>query len=293
MCHKQLTNSSVAKYSGFENIYNTFKETDKYNGFNYNQLNTELLSNDLLKLGEIPKLLFNIIKLYSNLKNINTPIVDLLPGNNFYDDMEIRELKDLVNTLNQINGNTLGEYIKSMLAIYNKNDYKNERYKKLIDWTLGFEKITYELFSNYLIERLFNNKTDEDVEHASKIIRNLLEISINEYEYWYKFISEKQEGKIVYHTYHGTKGREFDNVIIIMENAFGLNKNYFNHFFENINLIDLEGKDKQKIEQVKNLLYVSCSRAIKNLRILYIDDVSSFDNEVEGIFGNIYQFEGD
>ncbi|WP_280770061.1 UvrD-helicase domain-containing protein [Salipaludibacillus daqingensis] len=286
-----LTNKTVAQYSGFENIYEAFKETDKYKGLKYNQLNTELLSNDLYKLGEIPKLLFNIIRLYNNLKNINTPVIDILPRSNFFEDMKLEELKELVNTLNQVEGKTLGEYIVSMSAIYNNNN-NNNKYKKLVDWTLGFEGITHELFSNYLIERLFNNKSDDDVEHANNTIEKLLKINIDEYEVWYKFISEKQVEKVIYHTYHGTKGLEFDNVIIIMENAFGLNRNYFNHFFENIaNSGDLEDRDKQKFEQTQNLLYVSCSRAIRNLRILYIDDVSNFENGIKGIFGEIHPFE--
>lgn len=33
--------------------------------------------------------------------------------------------------------------------------------------------------------------------------------------------------------------------------------------------------------------YVACSRAKKNLRVFYLDDVSSFRNGIESIFGEI------
>ncbi len=60
-----------------------FKETDKYKGINYNQLNTELFSNDLSKLGEIPKLLFNIVRLQNNLLNKTTSVMDISPKRKF------------------------------------------------------------------------------------------------------------------------------------------------------------------------------------------------------------------
>ncbi|WP_424474910.1 UvrD-helicase domain-containing protein [Oceanobacillus kimchii] len=284
-----LTNKIVAEYSGFENIYTTFKETDKYKGFNYNQLNTELLSNDFSKLGEIPKLLFNILRLYDNLADKLTPVIDISPQVNLFDDMKLEDLMKLIKTLKQIKGNTLGEIIEKISNIY--AECNEEDFKKLMDWVMGGENITYELFKIHLIEKLFNNKSDEDIEHANVVIDNLLRISMEEYKRWYKFIVEKQDEEVIYHTFHGTKGREFDNVIIIMGNTFGRDRNYFNYFFQNsMKSTELEGEDKKKFETIKNLLYVSCSRAIKNLRILYIDDITNFESEVSEIFGEVNEY---
>ena len=89
---------------------------------------------------------------------------------------------------------------------------------------LGLKEITCELFKSHLLERLFKNLSDDNVDIANYAILKLLEIDIEEYECWRKFILDKQEEKVIYHTYHGTKGREFDNVIIIMENSFGRKK---------------------------------------------------------------------
>lgn len=286
-----LTNKTVAEYSGFSNIYDLFKETDRYKGFNYNQLNTELLSNDLSKLGEIPKLIFNIVKLHNGLMNNRTPVLEISPKASLYDEMDFKSLKMLVNSLKQNTGKTLKEYIESISEIYaNGND---KYYKKLIDWTFGLENITCELFKNHLTERLFENITNEDIENANVTVGKLLDISIDEYELWYKFIMGIQSEKVIYHTYHGTKGREFENVLIIMENSFGRSSNYFNFFFKNVHSTNvMDSKAKQDFEKIKNLLYVSCSRAIKNLRILYIDDITNFENGVKEIFGEIYPFNG-
>lgn len=285
-----LTNKLVAEYSGFMNLYEAFSETDRYGAGNYNQLNTELLSNDSSKLGEIPKLLFNIIRLHVNIFNIKTPVMDISPKESLFEDMSIKDLKELITQLKQIKGNTLDECINSIETFYSK--INNEKYRIIMDWLFGFKNITRELFENHLIEKLFINISDNNLDRAKATIKRLLEININEYKLWYKFIIDSREEKVVYHTYHGTKGLEFDNVIIIMGNAFGKNRNYFNFYFDNFkNPNALEETDKQKYKKIQNLLYVSCSRAIKNLRVIYIDDTTEFEKGIEGIFGQVRMIE--
>ena len=66
----------------------------------------------------------------------------------------------------------------------------------------------------------------------------------------------------------------------------------FSSFFNNYsNEANLTNGDLEKYTNTKNLLYVSCSRAIENLRILYLDDISEFRDGIESIFGNIVEFE--
>lgn len=284
-----LTNKVVAEFSGFKNIYEAFRETGKYKGINYNQLNTELLNNDLSKLGEVPKLLFSIIKLHKDILNNKTPVLEILSKKSLFDKLNIEDLRKLINLLKQIKGKTLGEYITSISAFY--TSVNNEIYEKIMDLTFGYKITSCEIFKNFLLEKLFNDITDENLDYANKIIQQLLDIEMNEYELWYKFIIDKQEENINYHTYHGTKGREFDNVIIIMENAFGKTRDYFSFFFKNLSDSSLlQGAEKYLYEKVKNLLYVSCSRAIKNLRVFYLDEISNFESGIENIFGQIYSY---
>ncbi|MDU4697727.1 MAG: 3'-5' exonuclease, partial [Paenibacillus sp.] len=284
-----LTNETVAKYSGFENIYETFKRS-KYYSLNYNQLNTELLSNDPSKLGEIPSLLFKIVKIKYSLDVGHTPVIDILQKKEIYEDMNFKELKELIEILKLNEGETLGEYIQSVFSRYSTDN--RDKYKKVVDAI--FENVSINLFKNYLIERLFPNISDYEIDKANEIVEQLFSISMHEYELWYKYISNMHTGNIIYHTYHGTKGLEFDNVIIIMENNFGRVRDYFSFFFENyMTSKTLEPENKEKYEQIKNLLYVSCSRARVNLRVLYIDDVSNLQVGIESIFGQIQLFNKD
>jgi len=147
------------------------------------------------------------------------------------------------------------------------------------------------------LEKLFEDEIFsvidvDEIETVKVKLKELLNIELGQWLIWYEFINNDQKTDTVYHTYHGTKGAEYDNVIIIMENNFGrMNKNKFSSFFKNYeDTHSLSEEDKIKFNNTKNLLYVSCSRSIKNLRILYLDDVSEFKSGIESIFGKVYQY---
>ena len=48
-----------------------------------------------------------------------------------------------------------------------------------------------------------------------------------------------------------------------------------------------EEPTSKKIEDARNLLYVATTRATLNLSILYSEDISSFEENVKKIFGEI------
>jgi hypothetical protein len=142
-------------------------------------------------------------------------------------------------------------------------------------------------------DEIFSVIDVDEVETAKAKLEKLLNIELDQWLIWYEFINDDQKADTLYHTYHGTKGAEYDNVIIIMENDFGrMNKDKFSSFFKHYeDAASLGEEDRIKFNNTKNLLYVSCSRSIKNLRILYLDDVSEFKDGIESIFGEVCQYE--
>lgn len=141
-------------------------------------------------------------------------------------------------------------------------------------------------------DEIFSVIDVDEMETAKAKLEELLNISLVQWRLWYEFINDDQKTDTVYHTYHGTKGAEYDNVIIIMENDFGrMNKDKFSSFFKQYKYSDSLGEeDRIRFNNTKNLLYVSCSRAIKNLRILYLDDIAEFKAGIESIFGEVCQY---
>ncbi len=52
-------------------------------------------------------------------------------------------------------------------------------------------------------------------------VKQLLAIDMKVFEKGFYFVERKDQDEIVYHTYHGTKGLEFENVLIVIEDGFG------------------------------------------------------------------------
>lgn len=271
-----LKNELVAKYNGFVNIYNSFKLAKRYQGLNYQDLNTELVTYDKTKLGEVQNLIYKIIELQQSLVNPKTPISDIL-NEKIYEGFNFKELFDLIELLKSISGNTLKEYIETIFNKYEESETKGYK-KKVEDIFKEIDTYSLEKLVFYMLEKLYRDIDDEQLDDAKIKIERLLSISMTEYIKWFEFVNRVEKQDVIYHTYHATKGLEFDNVLVIMENSFTRNDNKFCNFFSNPNTGD---------ENTKNLLYVACSRARKNLRIFYLDDVTSFRNSIESIFGEL------
>lgn len=281
-----LTNKSVAEYSGFGNVYTFFRNTDKYK-IGHRQLTTEVLSEDKSKLGEIPALLIRIIEFRNKLFQNSTPIQDII-NKDIYENMKIEYLRNFINVLKESKGKTLIEFMTFLDKIY--DEQSDSKYKALVESIFDYEGFPSKSLINYMIESLYPNIKNEDIAEKERLINDFLNIDLTEFDLWYKYILRDINKKVVYHTYHGTKGLEYNNVIILMENSFGrINRDYFSNYFRELTS---DSEFSNKFEQANNLLYVACSRPIKNLRILYLDDISQFQEGVKKIFLKIENYKG-
>lgn len=280
-----LTNELVAKYNKFEKIYQKLKSTPYYRT-NWNSVTTEILSHDFSKLGEIPNLLYRLVDFKQKIENSKTPITDII-NEKTCKNLTLAKLKELITLLRSINGRTIKDFVKSILHIYSETEVQN--FQRVIEELFDLEVVTTESLVDYMLNALFPNVQEDAIESARQTIYEILEVDYDEYVAWFEFINKIENQEVIYHTYHGTKGEEYENVIILMQNDFGRDVNKFPYFFDNYsNESNLTGDDLEKFIKTKNLLYVSCSRAIKNLRILYIDAITDFRDGVESVFGDIY-----
>ena len=281
-----LTNRMIASFAGFEKLYEFFSKSEYYSGVNYNQLNTEFLSNEAEKMGEIPRLLYRIMRFKNKIENSSTFLKEIIIIKELHE-RNIVQLRELINLFSLQKVETFLEYIDLICKIYDETN--NNDYKVIIGKIFDIKEISAQGIRSYLLESLYPNLEDK----TEKIIEidDILKENINEYENWFDYIEDNIKSDIIYHTYHGTKGLEFENVIVVMENNFGRDKDYFKRFFKYYNKRDkLDENDREKFEKARNLLYVSVTRAIKNLKIFYVDDISEFEDEIKKIFGEIKIF---
>lgn len=84
-------------------------------------------------------------------------------------------------------------------------------------------------------------------------------IRFSEFQLLYKYL----EGKTPFSTQHKTKGTEFDNVLVILDNG-GWNKYNFENMFLNTGT-------ESVLHRTQKIFYVCCTRAKENLAVFYHD----------------------
>lgn len=183
------------------------------------------------------------------------------------------DLKKLVNHLKNINGDSLNDLLQNIcLELENSNNhYLMMVFSDIfeIDAPLSMESLI-----NKLKQDLFDDEIDETV------FEDFLNIEFQDLYNWYNYIN----GNSYYHTFHGTKGLEFENVVVIMKEKNGRSKINFKDYFKSY------GSSEEPIV-ARNLLYVVVTRAISNLRILYTDDIDDIRTNIEKIFGNVLEYQ--
>lgn len=285
-----LKNEEVAKKTGISNIYNVFKEAPVYAGANYNQINTELLSNDREKLGKAASLLYRVLKLYTDIREAETPVDEILYGDiTQYSRLDIKKLRYIKQQLKAIQGNTLDDVIKKMCECSDRGDAD---IKRIIEAVFDTEKVNYSYIVAFLVQALESNQAKEEDAEADledpdlSRVAQLLSIDMKEFEKWFFYVERKWQDDIVYHTYHGTKGLEFENVLIVVEDGFGNkreDKVFLKKFLEDFDKLN-EGASMENYEKARNLLYVAVTRAIKNLRVVYVGESEKVKETLGEIF---------
>lgn len=262
-------NEEIAELSGFKKMYNVFKKI--YSGKKYEQLTSELLSKDLKKLGKVQLILYHFLHVLIGVQNENNRINSVLNLEKMK--ISFTDLKKLVNHLKNINGDSLNDLLQNIcLELENSNNhYLMMVFSDIfeIDATLSMESLI-----NKLKQDLFDDEIDETV------FEDFLNIEFQDLYNWYNYIN----GNSYYHTFHGTKGLEFENVVVIMKEKNGRSKINFKDYFKSY------GSSEEPIV-ARNLLYVVVTRAISNLRILYTDDIDDIRTNIEKIFGNVLEYQ--
>ncbi|WP_417198931.1 UvrD-helicase domain-containing protein [Bizionia sp.] len=122
--------------------------------------------------------------------------------------------------------------------------------------------------------------TDED--EMESVIRDktfydsLMQINYNEVICTFKHIKEQTS----FSTKHGTKGEEYRNVLVVIDDTSWPQKYNFQNFFD-----DSESNTDRKL-RTKNLFYVSCSRAKEKLVVLALSEMNiNAMNQITQWFG--------
>lgn len=274
-----LKNDLVAERSGFGEFYNRIAST-KYYKDGYDQLSTEVLSDDTKKLGKVPLLLYKWIKLYSNIQDPQLSIIKYIPKE-VYSKINTNNLIMLRTTLKAVPCNNLLSYISGIFALSKEYNDVAKILKENIGDTYNFNLETLEEF---IFESLYSGIKDEEMQNAKDKINSLLLLDFNIMSCWYRYITRSVSTQVQFHTFHGTKGLEYKNVIIVLTNSFNRKIDYYHSYFEHYD--DETAYDNADFLEKRNLLYVAVTRAKENLNLLYVDPTfNSIKDKFESVFG--------
>lgn len=269
-----LKNEFVANRSGFGKFYKLISSTHYYK-INFNQTATEILSDDISKLGKVPLLLNKWMKLYSDIHNSKETINNYIPAK-VYGGLNFYKLNQLREALKGVTSTNLKTFISGIFELAQIDC----NIKEVVYHNIGDDyDLDYERLKSYIFGALYDGISDELIPEAQSNIDSILELDLSILMKWYNFRTNNITDRVQYHTFHGTKGLEYKNVIIILTNEFDREKKYYHDFFENGNI-------DAKFNAKRNLLYVAVTRAKENLKLLYVDpDFDDVKNNFEELFG--------
>lgn len=295
----ELTNELVAKESGFESIFLFFKESRYYKqGRNYELLRDHVLSQDQTKLNDVARMLFNLLDFYMKAQNDNTALSELLQIDRLKPEIRnqinITNIRTLTQKLRGLSGNTLEAYLQRLFGQYHTGDvlYDECVHHAIIEEINSLPELKF-----YIQDHLFSSRedvtlTEDELDKDRSSIQEFLGISMDVFYRWYDFIAgNNARSEVIYHTYHSTKGQEFDQVLVFMTTKFGKDAHYFSDLIDTLATSAPAAKDSPKVGAARNLLYVAVTRAIKNLCVVYLvddqEDASKIETTLKSIFQNM------
>lgn len=120
---------------------------------------------------------------------------------------------------------------------------------------------------------LIDDNLDDFKTRKKYVYNRVKNVHFSEFQYLYKYL----EGYTPFSTQHKTKGTEFDNVLVVLDNG-GWNKYNFEGMF-------LKSGTQSVIDRTSKLFYVCCTRAKDNLAIFYHAPSAAVITEAKELFG--------
>ena len=284
-----LKKKRLAELVGFGNLFEQMGKASYFKkNLGFERLGEEFAATNPDKLNKACRLLYDLCELRRHLATDSTMLSDV--GISFGPAsaaIKIRVVRNAIETMRSIGAATPGEYLEGIGGIVNSKDDRElaSCVRRMVTASVGKEALGRQSAITFLCGELYPHASAcKAVDDAAELER-LLSISFDEYDAWCSFVRGEGSGTVRYHTYHGTKGEEYGSVLIIGENDFRSRDGLFKTFFESHDTVIEDDGARTKVERARNLLYVATTRAIRSLRVLYIDDIAPLKKGIEYIYG--------
>lgn len=283
-----MKNDDIARVRGFDVLLAIIKKFPRFGGNNFDNVNNEFLQKNLQHMGWFLREILTFIDFIQKSSDYNSTVKEIVqfigPSKST---ITFGEMKQFISSLRGINLSTLtiDECINKIANIQERISGE-DILRKIFSIDDTTENILLNIKNRAYDYFYYLQDSEEYSEREMIVIDNFFRLDVTQFIKWYKYIfDDLKNEEISYYTSHGSKGLEFDNVVVVLQDNFAGKRNYCKYFFENYN--NLTDSDLQ-FQEVRNLLYVACSRAKIKLCVIYISDtLEDALKNIESIFGEI------
>ena len=263
-----MKNDDISKARGFDEILSVLKKFPRFSGNNWDNVNSEFLQKNLQHMGWFLREILIFIDFIQKSTDCNSTVKEVLQFiATSKSSLTFAVMKQFIDNLREINPSilTIDECLSRIVNIQEKISGK-EILRKIFSIDDTADNILLNI-KNRAYDYFYYSQDSEESEREMTVVDEFFNLDISQFIKWYNYIFDdlKNEG-ISYYTLHGSKGLEFDNVVVVLQDKFAKKENYCKYFFEKYNTsIDSDSQ----FQEVRNLLYVAFSRAKKNLHVIY------------------------
>lgn len=262
-----LKNKMLASLCDYEKIYSLVAKLYQAENHSYhNKVNEEFVVREIKKAGRLAITLHKILlPLFFIVRHDGLSLIDVFPVIQ-KGQYSLNMIRDAISFFQKLSNCSLLEYIDN---IRNKlNGVCPPEIKELIGCNFPKEIVDTDSSLESIILGLSGFKR---VSECSPFLSELLQVNINEFLNWMDYLhGETKVSGINYLTCHSSKGLEFDNVLIFLEDSMLHDKNIFSELLPS----DFNILLNDKLEKARRIFYVSVSRAIKNVSIVLFSNNS-------------------
>lgn len=280
-----MTNNEISIARGFDLLLKNLREFPRFKGMNYENISNEFLQKNKRYIGWFLRDILTFMDFIKKIDENSATIIDMLQFTTIpKSTLTFGEMKKFITKIREINFSSLTFYdcIREIANIKGKISGESILNKIFSIDSIG-EDILFNIKNNAYDYFYFSQDLEDDSLKNFNDLDSFFKLKVSQFINWYNYIVDNYKNEnINYYTLHGSKGLEFENVVVIIRDVFAKRKNYCRYFFENYNSNTCED---QHYNEVRNLLYVAFSRAKINLHVIYKLDASTGISE--GIAENI------
>ena len=282
-----MKNDDISKARDFDEILSVLKKFPRFSGANFENVSNEFLQKNLQHMGWFLREILTFIDFIQKVRDDNSTvreIIQFITSNK--PKLTFAVMKQFIGNLREPNLSTLSidrciDEIANIQEPISGNDILKKIF--LIDDTA--ENILLNI-KNRAYDYFYYSQDSEESERETAVVDEFFNLDISQFIKWYNYIfDDSKQESISYYTLHGSKGLEFDNVVVVLQDNFARKNDYCKYYFENYGNPDCLDK---RFSEVRNLLYVACSRAKLNLHVIYICSLKkNILENIKSIFGDI------